>query len=131
MAKLEIIRYLDDLDQAKGVETEGAVTTVFSVNGRFFTIDLAAKNLQAFEKALAPYIEVAEPLSGAASKSMIPANNRVWAKPDREQRRAMRQWWHDNWKAAGLSGPQTRGSVPAAVVDAYHKHHGMTVRNKT
>jgi hypothetical protein len=131
MAKTTIVKYFDDLDRKKGVDTEGAVSIVFSYDGRFFSIDLASNNRKAFEQALAPYIEAAEPLSGAAARSLTPTTNRVWAKPDPAQRKAMRQWWHDNWEAAGLSGPQTRGSIPAAVVEAYHKHHGMAVRKTT
>lgn len=133
MAKIEIVKYLDDLDQKRGVDTEGAVNVVFSYDGRFFSIDLASKNREVLERALAPYMEAAEPLSNLDGhiKAGRAAAAKVWAKPDPEQRKAMRQWWHDNWEAAGLSGPQTRGSIPAAVVEAYHKHHGMAVRKTT
>lgn len=131
MAKQEIVRFLDDLDLKRGVETDNATRITFSYNNRFFQIDLSPKNRDALEKALGPYIEVAEPLSGAAARSSVPAASRVWAKPDPEQRKAMRNWWHENWEAAGLSGPQTRGSIPAAVVEAYHKYHGMAVTPKS
>lgn len=129
MAKKEIIRYLDDLDlRKKGVETDGAVNIVFSYDGHYYSIDLAKKNKDAFENALAPYMDAAELLSGSVARSLAALPGRKPATVDPEQRKVMRRWWHDFWKPAGLRRPQVKGSIPKEVVDAYHKYHGMDPR---
>lgn len=130
MAKTQIIRYLDDLDLQKGVETDNAVTIVFSYAGRFYQIDLAQANREKFEKALAPYIDVAEMLPGPVAQTKIAEVRKTAAKVDREQSKEMRAWWHRFAKQAKLPTPQTRGSLPQAVVDAFHEHGGMAPKPK-
>lgn len=122
-----IVEWTDDLDARKGKKTKGAVEVVFSYQGRGYKIDLATKNREAFERALAPYIEVAEELTDPDGFAFPVPSTR----PDRDltpdERRVIRAWWYRNWVAGELPGPQQRGSIPNLVVDAYYEHRGLPI----
>ena len=84
MARVVIEQLVDDLDGGKAAEAVN-----FSYRGVSYEIDLSAKNAKAFDKVMAPYLEVARRVPGkratvqrSASKpsgSPSPAEIRAWA----------------------------------------------------
>ena len=64
MAKTTIIQITDDLDGSTDAQEVS-----FSFQGSDYTIDLAKKNLAAFEKALKPYIDRATRVSKGSSRA--------------------------------------------------------------
>jgi hypothetical protein len=89
MAKKTLVQLTDDLDG--NVIADGAGETLtFAVRGTSYEIDLSSKNVTAFEKAVAKYVDAARKTSPtprrAASKGAITAKSdfdpkavRVWA----------------------------------------------------
>lgn len=114
MAKTTITT--DDLDG-----TPDAETVRFSYNGASYSIDLSKKNRSAFEKALKPYIEVAQKTSGRRS-----AGGSTTRRSRGGRRRgasvdlaAVRAWAREN----GIEVSE-RGRIAQSVIDAYHESNG-------
>jgi hypothetical protein len=106
----------DDLDG-----TPDAETIRFSYNGTSYTIDLGKRNRTAFEKALKPYIEVAQKSPGrrgAASSTgrRTRGGRRRGSSVDLS---AVRAWAREN----GLDVSE-RGRIAQSVVDAYNESNG-------
>ena len=100
MARREITQFFDDLDNAPLSEEEVNVVD-FSVNGIDYTLDLSAKNRAAFEKALAPYIQVAR------------------RKTNPERNRMIREWARENNVAVS-----ERGRISADVIEKFETAQG-------
>jgi hypothetical protein len=110
----------DDLDGSSEAET-----IRFSYDGISYTIDLSKKNRTAFEKALKPYIDVAEKASGRRAAG--PAGRRRPRAGGGGRRRrsstvdlsVVRAWAREN----GIEVSE-RGRVAQSVVDAYREANG-------
>lgn len=113
MARREITQFFDDLDNAPLSEEEVNVVD-FSVNGIGYTLDLSAKNRAAFEKALAPYIQVArrKTRGGAGRRTTGRSTN-----PERN--RMIREWARENNVAVS-----ERGRISADVIEKFEKAQG-------
>lgn len=75
------------------------------------------------DEALRPFIEN-EPGKGTRTATRRPAG------VDREQRKTIRTWWRQNWRAAKLPRPSDRGRIPAIVEAAYQRYDGAKVPAK-
>jgi hypothetical protein len=106
----------DDLDGSPDAET-----IRFSYNGTSYTIDLAKKNRAAFEKALKPYIDVAQKASsrrgGTTSTGRRGRGGR--RRSSSVDLGAVRAWAREN----GIEVSE-RGRVAQSVIDAYHEANG-------
>lgn len=107
----------DDIDGSPDAET-----IRFSYNGVSYTIDLAKKNRAAFEKALKPYLEVAQKSSGRRASAT------TGSRRGRSGRRrggssvdlaAVRSWAREN----GIEVSE-RGRIAQSVIDAYTEAAG-------
>lgn len=106
----------DDLDGSTDAET-----IRFSYNGTSYTIDLAKRNRTAFEKALKPYIDVAEKTSGRRS-SAATGRSRSGGRRRRSSAvdlASVRAWAREN----GIEVSE-RGRVAQSVIDAYREANG-------
>lgn len=114
MARKQITQYIDDLDGTVLEAGEGK-TIRFSLEGRSYDIDLSEPNAQKLRDALAPFIEVATPVSAVAKSDRSRAQRGATRKSDLA---AIRSWANQNgYKVSD------RGRVPAAVVEAYDAAH--------
>lgn len=104
MARNTIVEILDDLDGSKNAQE-----ITFSFQGVDYTIDLAKKNLAAFEKAIAPYLEAASKVSKTRS-----GGKRAPSKSTAD-RAAIREWA----KTVGLAVSE-RGRIAQGVIDQYN-----------
>lgn len=104
----------DDIDGSAEAET-----IRFSYNGTSYTIDLGKKNRTAFEKALKPYIEVAQKSSG---RRPAPSSNTRRSRSGRRRSgssvdlSAVRAWAREN----GVEVSE-RGRIAQSVIDAYQE----------
>lgn len=85
MAKNTIVEITDDIDGSKNAQE-----VTFSFQGVNYTVDLAKKNLTAFEKALQPYIDVATKVPGSRA-----ATRRGGSAP-RQDLASIRAWAQQN-----------------------------------
>lgn len=113
MAKTTVVRLTDDLD---GSEADRTIR--FGWGAVSYEIDLNAKNAQAFEDAIAPYLSAAQRVT-AARHPAAPARasrTRVARAGAVSDHAAVRSW------AAG-NGHQVadRGRIPAAVLAAFQQ----------
>lgn len=132
MAKVEITVFTDDVDGSDASET-----VTFGLDGVQYEIDLSGDNAGKLREALAAYMDKGRKvlaLNGRPAKPgrVYQGGTRTAAKVDREQNKAMRDWWAANWKAADLVMPGEgnaagRGRIPREVVAAYHQHGGRAV----
>ena len=98
-----IVTLTDDIDGGKADRT-----VAFTVNGVRYEIDLNKKNVNAFDKALAPYIANARKAKSARSRT-APA-----AKSSRRDLAAIREWARADGRTVS-----DRGRIPAEIIDAY------------
>lgn len=105
MAKTTLIQITDDLDGSKDAQEIS-----FSFQGNRYTIDLAKKNLAAFEKALKPYISAAT----KAPKGSTRTSRSAKPKSMNQDLAAVREWA----KSAGIE-VSDRGRISKAVLDQY------------
>lgn len=106
----------DDLDGSSDAET-----VKFSYDGISYTIDLGKKNRAALEKALKPYIDVAQRSGGRRSTASGKARRgrpprRRSAGPDLADVRA--------WARENDIEVSERGRIAQTVIDAYLQAHG-------
>lgn len=125
MAKKTIIEVTDDIDG-----TTGAEPVEFALDGTSYTIDLSPTNRKKLAEALDPYIAAATPVNrrgSGRSPYAKPATQR--AAEDKARRDAIRRWWAENHKTAGLPEPRPlgRGRIPQEVVTAYEQNGGRPV----
>jgi hypothetical protein len=105
MAKTTIVQVTDDLDGSKDAQEVS-----FSFQGTDYKIDLAKRNLSAFEKALKPYIEAAT----KASKATARRRRSTKSGGAGQNLGAVREWA----RSAGIE-VSARGRIPQAVLDQY------------
>jgi hypothetical protein len=115
MAKQVITLLTDDLDGSKADRT-----VEFGLDGINYTIDLSDKNAGKLRKALDTYITAGSRMGRGVAEARGPGRRgaaRGVTRTDRDQNRAIREWAIKN----GYDVSE-RGRIPAAVVEAYHKH---------
>ncbi len=123
--KKTIVRTVDDYTQE---EVETVVDTAISVDNLKWDLDLSPESREALEAALEPFTRHVQPTRVEATKRGAPKTS---AKTDREQNKAIRDWWH-RAAAAGVKlpnggdipSPSERGRIPESVIDLYHRHGG-------
>lgn len=107
----------DDIDGSSDAET-----VKFSYDGTTYTIDLGKKNRAALEKALKPYIDVAQRAGGgrrsatAGSSRRGRSSRRRSAGPDLAEVRA--------WARENDIDVSERGRIAQTVIDAYTQANG-------
>lgn len=111
MAKRQITQLIDDLDGT--VLEDGEGTTIrFALEGRSYDIDLSGANAEKLREALAPYIEVASPVSASAVASRSRGRSKTGSAG--KDLAAVREWARANGHKVS-----DRGRVPARVLEAY------------
>ena len=110
MAKQTTVTVTDDLDGSAN-----AKEVTFSLNGESWIIDLNAKNRNALEKALKPYIAKA---TKQGRRRLVPASRRSGAGGSRRDLAAVREWAKSNGHQVS-----DRGRISATVQEAYDAAH--------
>lgn len=110
MATKHITHLVDDLDGTVLDDGEGK-QIAFSIDGRFYEIDLSNRNADKFYDALAPFVDAARTTSAAGSAARGARAPRQSTGLDLG---AVREWARANGHTVS-----DRGRVPAAVIDAY------------
>jgi hypothetical protein len=100
-----------------GAEVSADSGTEFAVGGRAYRVDLCAADRDRFVASLAPYVEVAEVVTGrrASTPTADRASRRGAGRRDADQVGAIRAWAREN--GCEISD---RGRIPATVEDAYN-----------
>jgi len=104
VAQRTVITLIDDLDHRE-IEADGQ-TIKFAYQGIQYEIDLSEKNAKKLDKALAPFLAAARPVSTRA-----PQRKTIVAGVDTK---AVRTWAESN----GIQ-VSARGRIPAHVVQQY------------
>ena len=110
MAKQTTVTVTDDLDGSAN-----AKEVTFSLNGESWTIDLSAKNRNALEKALKPYIAKA---TRQGRRRPVTSSRRTAARGPRRDLAQVRDWAKSNGHQVSA-----RGRISAAVQEAYDAAH--------
>ena len=110
MAKQTTVTVTDDLDGSAN-----AKEVTFSLNGESWTIDLSAKNRNALEKALKPYIAKA---TKQGRRRSLPASRRGGVRGPRTDLAQVREWAKGNGHEVS-----DRGRISATVQEAYDAAH--------
>ncbi|WP_022873818.1 histone-like nucleoid-structuring protein Lsr2 [Nesterenkonia alba] len=108
MAKQTLL--IDDMDGS----TENVETIQFAVGNQAYSIDLNEKNRDKLDKALAPFVEKATPVSARGAnvrRQAVPAKQiREWAKAQPEEISSLIK--------------SDRGAVPKKAIEAYNAEFG-------
>lgn len=88
MAEKITVTLSDDITGEEGADIE---KVFFSFDGKNYRIDLSAKNRERFVKALAPFIEAAQPVRSAV-KATNASSNASARKAAKERLEALRAW---------------------------------------
>lgn len=93
---------------------------------RHWFVDLGPAGLKAWNKAIEPFRQAADPDRMKVAKRITEPRKRVAPKMDKEQRDVIRGWWRNNYVKAGLPEPTgtNQGRIPGAVVDSYNAAEG-------
>jgi hypothetical protein len=110
MAKQTTVTVTDDLDGSAS-----AKEVTFSLNGESWTIDLSAKNRNALEKALKPYIAKARK---QGRRRAATTSRKTAGRVPRADLSQVREWAKSNGHAVS-----DRGRISAAVQEAYDAAH--------
>ncbi|MEU4342351.1 Lsr2 family protein [Nocardia sp. NPDC023852] len=111
MAQKTVVKHYDDISGDEiDLNIVDKPTTIFSVDGVEYEIDLGAKNRDKFHKLLDPYITAARRVGGRRSVRRTAGPN------DKNEAAAARQWAIGK----GIAVP-ARGRVPQAVIDQYRQ----------
>jgi len=133
MARREIIVYTDDVTG----ETSNDIQTVMILDGTgaAYAVDMSEATHRKYEEAIAPYVNAGKRIgrmpkvTEAAVKAgnVIPiSGTRTVVRTDKEQNKAIREWWGRN-EERGVPALVEFGRIPQAVQDAFHKHGGRAV----
>jgi Lsr2 len=107
MASITTVVVSDDIDGS-----EGAETVTFAIDGVTYEIDLAKKNRDKLEHALAPYVDVARKVNRRRGRS---GTRQLGARTDRA---LVRAWARDQ----GLTVSE-RGRIGAEIMQQYEASH--------
>jgi Lsr2. len=111
--KKQITQLVDDLDGT--VLENGTGSTVrFSLEGRFYEIDLSDANVEKLRSALAPFVSAGRSVAGAGRSS----GARRASRSNGGDLAAIRSWAQSNGFSVG-----DRGRISAEVRDAYDRAH--------
>ncbi|MFC7626063.1 Lsr2 family protein [Microlunatus sp. GCM10028923] len=110
MVQKVVTRFEDDLD-GKPIKDGQGGTFSFSLDGVEYEIDLSAKNKEALDKALAPYLSAARRTGGRRRAGGGAGSARTAP----SQTRAIREWAVDNGYEVS-----SRGRIPEEIVAAYN-----------
>ena len=108
MAQITEVRLIDDLDGGDAVES-----VAFSLDGKFYEIDLNEKHAEVLRDAFAPFIGSARP-SGGSSSVGSPGKASARAGRSRAETAAIREWANSNGHEVSA-----RGRIPSAVLEAF------------
>lgn len=107
--KQHIERLVDDLTGGDASET-----LTYVVDGQGFEMDLNDDNARAFRDAVAPWVAVSRPISGAAVTVATATRRASSSRPRSDDSAAIREWARRNGHAVN-----ERGRIPKDVREAY------------
>jgi hypothetical protein len=107
MAKTTVVTVTDDIDGSDCAETVS-----FSFDGQSYEIDLAAKNLEKFQKSLRPFIDSGRRVARNGTPRAVRSRG------SRKDSSAIRAWAAEQ----GLPVSE-RGRIPGAVAAKYEAAH--------
>lgn len=120
MSQKTTVTLHDDFDES----TNGVRTVNFAVDGHAYEIDLSAKHLREFEKAMKPYVEHARKVRKTTAKTTAKAaakvgpakrhTSTVRASSAQPAAREVREWA----ATQGIEVP-AKGRVPASVMEQF------------
>lgn len=114
MATHVVETLLSDLSGKPIPDDSGGGTVEFAVSGQAYSIDLTAAELETFNKALAPYLDAAQPIRQAQRARVSGgAGHR-----SREQLAAVRDWARKHGHPVS-----DRGRIPVATQEAFDAAH--------
>jgi hypothetical protein len=115
MSMAKTVITTDDIDGSANADT-----IEFSYAGTAYTIDLTKKNRAALEKALKPYIQVAQKTSNGSRRPRTPGRARSRSRSTGTvDLAAVREW-----AAANHHDVAPRGRISKVVMEAYTAAHG-------
>lgn len=117
MARKVQTLYVDDLTGTEIPEGEGGPVT-FALDGHEYEIDLSSENADKMRDVLGRYVGAARRLTRQASAGTRRSSSGR-SDADRERARAIRAWAVEH----GHMRPESRGRIPAAIVDMYEGRH--------
>lgn len=134
MARREIIVYVDDVT---GKETNNVTAEIICVEGVAYQVDMGPETLAAYRKAVEPYRAAGTRIGRATSGGSVlrpigSASSAGGSVPrrtvaDKEQNKAIREWWAKNQGREGLPPVVERGRIPGDVITAFHAHGGRAI----
>jgi hypothetical protein len=110
MATVTEVKLVDDLDGQLADET-----VQFAVDGRQYSIDLAADNANRLRETLTPFVSAARRSTRPRPRSRAAATSAPPSRSDREQTQAIRDWARRHGHKIA-----ERGRIPADVMRAYN-----------
>ena len=116
MAQITEVRLVDDLDGG-----EAAESVAFSIDGKFYEIDLSEKHAAALRDVFAPFVGSARRAGGGPATTRQKAASARSGRP-REATAAIREWANANGHEVSA-----RGRIPSAVLEAYENRGSAPV----
>ena len=110
--KKQIIQLVDDLDGT--VIEHGEKSVQFSLDGRYYEIDLSSENVEKLRSALAPFIQAGRT---STAPVRVPASRRS-SRSSNGDLAAIRTWAQQNGYTVG-----DRGRIAEPIRDAYNRAH--------
>lgn len=128
MASKTIVVYVDDVT---GKEVQDVRTVTLTHEGIAYELDMGPDTFAAYEKAIEKYRAAGRRIGRVTAQggNVVRALPSSASKPDKEQNRAMREWWHRYGAGLGLPEASDRGRIPDAVQEAYNAHGGHEPRS--
>ena len=116
MAQITAVRLVDDLDGG-----EAAESVAFSIDGKFYEIDLSGQHAAALRDAFAPFVDRARRAGGG---SAVTTRHKVSARTGRSRAEtaAIRAWANANGHEVSA-----RGRIPSTVLEAYQNRGSAPV----
>lgn len=107
------MKRVDDFDGVSEAEV-----VEFSIDGRFYEIDLSEDSKKQFYEDLERYIQVARPKSGAARTARRTTVTRVPSGQNPSDLNAIRAWARSKGKKVS-----DRGRIPRDIIEAFEAEH--------
>lgn len=129
MGRREIVVYTDDVT---GEEAEDVMTVLIVANGVAYECDMSAPTREAYAAAIQPYLSVARRIGRTTGNNVIRGD---FGKPkdperttvDREQTKAVREWWSRNQGRGDLPALVERGRIPGEVMALFQTYGGQAI----